>query len=283
MGWLSRLTTGGLSIAAIAPLVATPSPITGVGVISCPTCGTGTGTVSTTGSPASPELSCFSGSVTNTNCNLSGDATTTNTAAVTLATVNSGPGTCGDATHVCQVTTNGKGLTTTQTQVAITGIPASAVPFSGITSSTNTTAAMVVGAGASLDYTSTGTIDASNALGHALPSLATGFLNWTGSVWAFSAAGTGTVTSIATTSPITGGTITTTGTIACATCVVASSPGAGIARFAGSTQTVTSAELSGAVTTSGSNLATVLATSYRTELDEIVLGWDRNSLRTPVR
>lgn len=55
-----------------------------------------------------------------------------------------------------------------------------------------------------------------------------------------SPSGTGTVTSIATTGPITGGTITTTGTIACATCVVASSPAAGIAHFAGSTQTVTS-------------------------------------------
>lgn len=51
------------------------------------------------------------------------------------------------------------------------------------------------------------------------------------------------VTSIATTSPITGGTITTTGTIACATCVVASSPGAGIAHFAGSTQTITSSSI----------------------------------------
>jgi hypothetical protein len=40
--------------------------------------------------------------------------------------------------------------------------------------------------------------------------------------------------------------------------VNASSPGAGIARFAGSTQTVTSAELSGDVTTSGSNAATVV-------------------------
>jgi trimeric autotransporter adhesin len=55
--------------------------------------------------------------------------------------------------------------------------------------------------------------------------------------------GSGTVTSVATTSPITGGTITTTGTIACATCVVASSPGAGIAHFAGSTQTVTSSAI----------------------------------------
>src|ERR1043166_7744059 len=45
------------------------------------------------------------------------------------------------------------------------------------------------------------------------------------------------ITNIATTSPITGGPITTTGTIACATCVVASSPGAGVAHFAGSTQT----------------------------------------------
>ena len=69
--------------------------------------------------------------------------------------------------------------------------------------------------------------------------------NATASTWELQnpqqlAAGSGTVTSIATTSPITGGTITTTGTIACATCVVASSPGVGIAHFAGSTQTVTS-------------------------------------------
>ena len=72
------------------------------------------------------------------------------------------------------------------------------------------------------------------------------------------AAGSGTVTSIATTAPIGGGPITTTGTLTCATCVVASSPGAGIARFAGSTQTATSAELSGDATTSGSNSVTVV-------------------------
>lgn len=51
---------------------------------------------------------------------------------------------------------------------------------------------------------------------------------------------TSAVTSIATTSPITGGTITGTGTIACATCVTASAPGAGIAHFAGGTQAATS-------------------------------------------
>lgn len=58
------------------------------------------------------------------------------------------------------------------------------------------------------------------------------------------AAGTGTVTNIATTSPITGGAITATGSIACPSCVTASSPGAGLAHFAGSTQTVTSSAVS---------------------------------------
>jgi hypothetical protein len=55
---------------------------------------------------------------------LTGDATAgpgSGSQALTLATVNSSPGTCGDATHVCQITTNGKGLTTAQTAVAITG------------------------------------------------------------------------------------------------------------------------------------------------------------------
>lgn len=41
--------------------------------------------------------------------------------ASTLATVNSTPGACGDATHVCRVTTNGKGLVTAQSQVTVSG------------------------------------------------------------------------------------------------------------------------------------------------------------------
>lgn len=54
---------------------------------------------------------------------LTGDVTASGSGSVaaTLATVNSGPGSCGDATHVCQVTTNGKGLVTAQAAVAITG------------------------------------------------------------------------------------------------------------------------------------------------------------------
>jgi hypothetical protein len=68
---------------------------------------------------------------------LTGDVTATGpgSAAATLATVNSSPGTCGDSTHVCQIITNGKGLTTSQTAISIatgssgyfTGTPTSAV------------------------------------------------------------------------------------------------------------------------------------------------------------
>lgn len=55
---------------------------------------------------------------------LTGDGTTpsgSGSQPLTLATVNSSPGVCGDATHVCQVTTNGKGLVTGQTPVALSG------------------------------------------------------------------------------------------------------------------------------------------------------------------
>ena len=49
-------------------------------------------------------------------------------------------------------------------QVGVTAV-ASSVPFSDITSATNTVAAMVVGSGASMDFTGTGTIDANEIVG----------------------------------------------------------------------------------------------------------------------
>lgn len=52
--------------------------------------------------------------------------------------------------------------------------------------------------------------------------------------------GTGTVTSVGSTFPLTGGPITLAGFLACGGCVWATSPGVGIAHFAGSTQQVTS-------------------------------------------
>jgi hypothetical protein len=69
----------------------------------------------------------------------------------------------------------------------------------------------------------------------------------------------GTVTSIATSSPLGGGTITGTGTLTCSTCVVASSPGAGVAHFAGSTQTVTSSAVVGSDMTNNTVTSTQLA------------------------
>jgi hypothetical protein len=53
---------------------------------------------------------------------LTGDVTATGpgSAAATLATVNANTGSCGDATHVCQVTLNAKGLATSATAVPIT-------------------------------------------------------------------------------------------------------------------------------------------------------------------
>lgn len=76
---------------------------------------------------------------------LTGDVTATGpgSAVATLATVNSSPGTCGDATHVCQVTVNAKGLTTTMTPVSITGT-------GGVTSINSATGAFIFsGAGVS--------------------------------------------------------------------------------------------------------------------------------------
>lgn len=53
---------------------------------------------------------------------LTGDVTAgpgSGSQASVLATVNSAPGACGDVTHVCQVTTNAKGLVTGQSAIAI--------------------------------------------------------------------------------------------------------------------------------------------------------------------
>jgi hypothetical protein len=89
--------------------------------------------------------------------------------------------------------------------------------------------------------------------------------------------GTGTVTSIATTSPITGGTITTTGTIACATCVVASSPGVGIAHFAGSTQTVTSSTIATADVAANAITSAKLAVVNTRRVCDIPVGDESSS------
>lgn len=70
--------------------------------------GGGSGTVTTTGSPASGNLSAFSGGTSITNTDLTGDVTTSGTVATTLATVNSNVGSFTNA----NITVNAKGLIT---------------------------------------------------------------------------------------------------------------------------------------------------------------------------
>ena len=78
----------------------------------------GSGTVTTTGSPASGNLSKFSGATSITNGDLSGDVTTSGTLAATLASVVSAS-TCGDSTHSCGLTYDAKGRITGATNNAI--------------------------------------------------------------------------------------------------------------------------------------------------------------------
>jgi len=78
--------------------------------------GGGSGTVTTTGSPASGNLSKFSGATSVTNADLTGDVTTSGGVATTLATVNATTGTFGDSSHCANFTVNGKGLITAAAQ-----------------------------------------------------------------------------------------------------------------------------------------------------------------------
>jgi hypothetical protein len=84
--------------------------------------------------------------------------------------------------------------------------------------------------------------------------------NYFGSLDSVGSGGSGTVTSIATTSPITGGTITTTGTIACATCVTSA---AALTNnqlvFGAGSQATAVGDLTGDVTTAGGKATTIAA------------------------
>src|SRR3984885_1104310 len=169
---------------------------------------------------------------------LTGDVTGTGpgATATVLATVNISPGACGDATHVCVVTTNGKGLVTAQTLIAITGFTPNAITSitgdlsaSGPAAATGTLATVNTNTGTCGDSTHVCQVTLN---GKGLTTAATPI--------SISVGGSGTVTNVATTTPLSGGPITTTGTLSCPTCVVTTTPGAGIAHFAGPTQTVTS-------------------------------------------
>lgn len=118
------------------------------------------------------------------NGNLSGDVTTSGALATTLATVSTTFGTCGDATHVCQVVTNAKGLVTSQSTVAITGGGAA---FSALTTGVNNSMTATCGTGCSMLTSGSGSIIATNAislsggvLGEVPYQISTGNTNFTG-------------------------------------------------------------------------------------------------------
>ena len=58
-GLIGQIAAGGLSITASSPIVVTPSPITGIGIISCPTCATGSTGGTVTSFSASPTVAPF--------------------------------------------------------------------------------------------------------------------------------------------------------------------------------------------------------------------------------
>ena len=72
----------------------------------------------------------------------------------------------GSGSTGCTVTNSNGNLVCSGTVTATGGITATSLPFSGLTGATNTTAAMLVGTGASLNYTGTGTINASSLTGN---------------------------------------------------------------------------------------------------------------------
>lgn len=86
----------------------------------------GSGTVTTTGSPSSGNLTKFSGATSITNGDLSGDVTTSGTLATTLANSGVSAGTYGNSTNVAQVTVDAKGRVTAASDVAISGISGTA-------------------------------------------------------------------------------------------------------------------------------------------------------------
>lgn len=105
----------------------------------------GGGTVTTTGTPASGNLSKFSGSTAITNADLTGDVTTSGGVATTLATVNGNVGTFTNAS----VTVNAKGLVTAASSgggigVANPGFSSLSVTAPGGTQSLTATAGSAV-------------------------------------------------------------------------------------------------------------------------------------------
>lgn len=115
-------------------------------------CGTSSGTITDTGSPVSGNLAFFSGATSITNGNLSGDATTSGTNALTLATVNTNTGSFGSSTAIPVFTVNGKGLITAASTNAVVA-PAGTLTGTTLASNVVTSSLTSVGTLGSLAVT----------------------------------------------------------------------------------------------------------------------------------
>lgn len=227
----------------------------------CTGCTSG-GAVTATGTPASGNLTKFAGATTITNGNLAGDVTTSGTLNTTVVGINGASppastpvvGTNASKQIVASTAHNistplicpdSSGSGTAQvcnTSPTFTPIAGDTILYNTTTSNTGDVTVNVNSLGAKhvKEWLGTSTLASGD-----MPANTPEFMTYDGTFWEVYTignvpGGTGTVTSVATTSPLGGGTITGAGTLTCTTCVVASSPSAGIAHFAGSTQTVTS-------------------------------------------
>jgi hypothetical protein len=213
-------TGGGTTYTGTLPIVVSGS------VISCPTCGTGTGNVSTSGTITPGQIALWaSTSAIQSIAVLSlanGGTNSTATPAANSIMKSNGTAIVGDTT----LTDDGSTLAYTGTAVTIgpagslgTACPSTVTALCWTAGSTSPTP--TAGIDILWPNSGTNTIQASQNGGS--------FFN------------IGSVTSVATTSPITGGTITGTGTIACATCGVTSSP---LSQFASTTSAQLAATIS---------------------------------------
>jgi len=125
--WTQQLNSGTGSSPAFSALTggtnSTAAMLVGTGASLAPS---GSGTITAngySGTLSASNMPAFTG----------GDATSSSgSTALTLNSVNGSSGTCGDATHVCQITTNTKGLVTGQSSVAITGAGSTITTFDAL-------------------------------------------------------------------------------------------------------------------------------------------------------
>ncbi len=123
--------------------------VTGAGAITATSVNAGSGTIQTTGSVSGGSLTA-----TTAGANITGGLTLTGTGPLTTS------GSAGTAGWV--LISNGGAAAPSWTNT----ITVATMPFTNLTSGTNTVAAMLVGTGASLNFTGTGTINSSTLLGN---------------------------------------------------------------------------------------------------------------------